>query len=714
MPDYAGLIKFPTGGDIYGGGNEPQWWKDLAITVLAEIRAQTAYRTHISGSFNADNVEDGTDLVHSIVSQTGTPGDGTWWITTATIASTSRMQEAIEYGSTPKVMRRFRGSAGWSGWTRTDAGAIDLSTLGGGGSGASPAAFKTAPLALTVGGSGTAGPTSGSYRMPIRFGATITRWRLHLRNINPRFGEDGPNVSVGAVYFGPATVGGQYTATPAVIASTLRTEEGDAVTPWQSTPIQADTQYAIAYYLSGTATNAVVGGGWSASSPNSTAATLTRVTNLPLDAWIEAEIEPAVPVIAAFGDSISSGVGATLPVYDSWLSQWCRENGALPVHYTASGDTMAGWDDTNHYKWQRWQNLSRPDAVIHAMGSNDVFGGASLETMKERRAKSLNHLRNLVSSVIYSGTILPRDGTTGAMEDTRRAYNAWLKGKPDASHDTFDFVPAVSADDENLAPGVSADSIHLNTVGYRDVSRTIDRPLASTEVRDDIDGLRTDLDSVFVPKVLSGSGANLNNLTTPGTYRVNYSSAGSLANNFPVDAGPNPIIDVAPWGTSSNVIQTVKYPRDHGVWMRGYYGAVWQSWQNVGPVDAGARLAALERDTGSRLLEMRPGASGQVRVQRQADRVTLTLRDVMPEPGTFGIVVCDLPSGFRAPQDTPLLASDFTWKEAASVYIARANHNLYWVRTITDSSTRPTSPQSGTVTYRTTDSWPTTLPGSPA
>lgn len=477
MPEYAGLIKYPTGSDIYGGGKEPQWWKDLATTTLAQINsvAASGYRTHTSGTFNADSVEDGTDLVHLAVTQTGTPEQGTWWITTATIVDTSRMQVAVSYGAAPRVMRRFRGSGGWSGWERTDAGAIDLSALGGGGAGASPASFKTVPLALTVGGSAAAGPTSGIYRMPLKFGATITRWRAHFRNNNPRFGTDGPSATISSVYFGPAT-SGQFTSSTR-IGTTYSTGTGGTATPWMSTPIDAGTEYALSYQFSGTATNRVVGGGWSASSVNSTSATLNRVTSLPLDVWIEAEVSPDVPVIAAFGDSLSSGVGATLPVYDSWLSQWARANGALPVHYTASGDTMAGWADSNAYKWQRWQGLTRPDAVIHNMGNNDVFGGANLATLQARRAASIEQLRKLVSPVIYTATITPRTSSTGAEETVRRSYNAWLKTSPDAARDLFDFVPAISSDDENISPGFDADGIHLNTAGYAAVAGAITDPL---------------------------------------------------------------------------------------------------------------------------------------------------------------------------------------------------------------------------------------------
>lgn len=477
MPEYAGLIKYPSATDVYSGTNEPQWWKDLATTTLAEIQASGGYRTHTSGTFNADDAMDGVDLVHTAVTQTGTPDQASWWITTATLVDTARMQEAVAYGAAPRVMRRFRGSGGWAGWERTDAGAIDLAGLGG-GSGASPASFKTVPLALTVGGGGSSGATSGAYRMPIKFGATVTRWRAHFRNNNPRFGTDGPAAAISSVWFGAAS-SGQFTGTPVQVNGPVNTNGGEYVTPWMSTPINAGTEYALSYQFAATSTNQVVGGGWQSNTVSGTTATLTRVVSLPLDVWIEAEVTPDVPVVAVFGDSLSSGVGATLPVFDSWLSQWARTNGALPVHYTASGDTMAGWDDSNAYKWQRWQHLSRPDAALHAMGSNDVFGGASLAEMQDRRAVSIGQLASLVSPVIYSATLMPRTGVAaGTLEQTRRDYNTWLKTSPDAARDLFDFVPAISGDDENISPGFDADGTHLNTAGYAAVAGTIIRPLA--------------------------------------------------------------------------------------------------------------------------------------------------------------------------------------------------------------------------------------------
>lgn len=107
-----------------------------------------------------------------------------------------------------------------------------------------------------------------------------------------------------------------------------------------------------------------------------------------------------------------------------------------------------------------------------------------------------------------------------------------------------------------------------------------------------------DLNNILKREVYNG---DLNDLSNPGYYRVSGSSYVSLSNNYPVD-GPNAITDVEPWGTGGNVIQTVKYPRDHGVWMRGYYGGTWQPWRNVGPDRAGERLASLEFDTGVRVI----------------------------------------------------------------------------------------------------------------
>lgn len=488
MPEYVGLVKYPAGSDMYGSAyGEPEWWKDFATTVVAEIAKQAGDANFIK-PFTGTGGDLNTLLtpgLHSYWSDwTNRPNDTSGHVMVLPSVSGTgqdRAQLAVPYGGNVGLYKRFRGATGtWSAWERLDS---PTSGVTSGAPGQSAAAFKTIPLALTVGGGGNAGVTSGNYRMPMRFGARIVRWRVHIRNNNPRFGTDGPAASISSVYFGPATAAGQFSSAPTLVASGLSTGTTGASTPWQTTPINPDTQYALAYAFTASATNQVVGGGWSASSVNSTTATLTKVVNLPLDVWIEAEVANDVPVVAAFGDSLSSGVGSDLPVYDSWISQWCRANGALPVHYAASGDTMQGWANSSAYKWQRWQHLSRPDAAVLAMGSNDVFGGASLDTLKERRSVALQQLAALVSPVVYSATIMPRSGITGAEEQVRRDYNTWVKTRVDSSRDVFDFAAAISSDDESILPQYDADSIHLNQAGYAALSGSVIRPLAPPSPR---------------------------------------------------------------------------------------------------------------------------------------------------------------------------------------------------------------------------------------
>lgn len=411
-------------------------------------------------------------------------GSGTV-LTFGLFAASNKQQIAFIYGSTPEIWTRFCGSTGWSNaWVRVDAGAVELPTLTGS---ASASGMKIVPLALTVGGSpaNRSETTTGGVRMPVQFAADVTRYRVHMRNINPRVGTPGQGtVTVHNVWIGDHKGGGLITGSYSPLSGKMVSTGGDMVTPWITTPIEANHRYLITYQWTATEpTHAVVGGGWTTADVADAASnggTTTLDSSLPLDVWIEAETPAETPVIAAFGDSLSSGVGAALPVYDSWLSAYCRAHGALPVHYTASGDTMQGWADSTHYKWTRWQELDRPDAVVSHMGSNDVFGGTDLATMQDRRAHSLSQLRALVSPVVYSATITPRSGETGAMEDVRRAYNSWLLTMPDESRDTFDFVPVMSNDDETIIPEYDSDSIHLNRAGYAALADSIDRPISSS------------------------------------------------------------------------------------------------------------------------------------------------------------------------------------------------------------------------------------------
>src|SRR5699024_3821487 len=115
---------------------------------------------------------------------------------------------------------------------------------------------------------------------------------------------------------------------------------------WQSSPLEANTEYAFGVQYSGG--NAPMLSGHSyrlpdGTNPDSQSVTGTKTVGAPFDIWIESETYAHTPTVAAIGDSTSVGAGATREVVDSWLGLYCREIGALPVHYAASGDSAYNW-----------------------------------------------------------------------------------------------------------------------------------------------------------------------------------------------------------------------------------------------------------------------------------------------------------------------------------------------------------------------------------
>ena len=268
--------------------------------------------------------------------------------------------------------------------TGVDTGWVDVSGHGDDtGMEVTPAGMKLVPLALSLGQGVTAaagGAMSGGFRVPIRYEAPITRWRVCFTNRNPRYGTTRNAQSVVSSVVVGAHTDGVYASAPATVATNITVSADGSVarTGWQTTPIGDGRDMAISYRYTTSGPEApplLVGGGWDlgTSSPSTLNPSKTRVIRLPFDMWIEAETPATTPVIAGFGDSITCGVGATVPVFDSWPNVYARTVGALPMHYSTSGDTFENWGlDEKAYKITRWDHLAHPDAVIWAMGTNDM------------------------------------------------------------------------------------------------------------------------------------------------------------------------------------------------------------------------------------------------------------------------------------------------------------------------------------------------------
>lgn len=384
----------------------------------------------------------------------------------------------------PRVWQANRNPDGWSEWVRIDAGAVPPPPQSTGGSG-----MKIVPLALTRGNNGSStAPTTGAVRIPIRYNAPILRWRLHMVDGNPRLNDRRPTtIDLTAIWLGDDAGNGQLTNWQWLynVDKTAGTGTADLVTPWSTTPIGDDAARMLSFgYTASAPPVDLVGGCYRSDDPagghpNSTA-TFTRSTTCPFDIWLEVETYSTTPVVAAYGSSSSIGVGADFPILDAPLAQYMRQHGGLPVLYGHSGDALLNFADPAQEKLNRWTHLARPDAVIDALGSNDIFAyGVSLGEYQALHAAAMEAVAATISPTIYGTTVPPRTSDTSSAETVRRSINTWLIAQPNGIRDVFDFAGAVSADDETIRPEFDADGIHCNAAGYAAMSAAITTPVTS-------------------------------------------------------------------------------------------------------------------------------------------------------------------------------------------------------------------------------------------
>lgn len=386
-----------------------------------------------------------------------------------------------------KTFVRTKTQYGWGEWVDTSANGSGAGVAPGG---ASPAGLKVVPSPLTL-GDGDSGhmPANGSFRIPMKFGAKVTRWRVGFTLRAPRY-EMVHNIdaTITDIGFAPHSSNGAFAQSPARLARGLVVpKDGQAAyTPWTTRTMDANAEYLLSYSYTSTGAKTPpgnLGGGWDAGQATAmdvAPSGMTRVSQLPFDIWVELEVESDVPVIAVVGDSITCGANATLPVFDAWGSVYARRIGGIATLYGTSGDTGKSWaDNPTYYKATRFMkpHLSRPDAVVWAMGRNDFSGGTTDADMRVVSATAAEFIQQNLSPNVFAVTITPRN--TGEGDAERAKYNTWLLNSQTLFRDVFDFAAVVDDGTGQIKPEYNADGLHLNTAGYAQLAGAVNTPIIS-------------------------------------------------------------------------------------------------------------------------------------------------------------------------------------------------------------------------------------------
>ncbi|GAA3305435.1 SGNH/GDSL hydrolase family protein [Glutamicibacter nicotianae] len=384
----------------------------------------------------------------------------------------------------PSIYIRAAGSTGYGLWYKVHPSAQPSPS----GSSTARSGFKNVPLALTQQtGNATETVSDATVRFPVQYSVAGKRARLHIRNWNYYNGTSyNGAVSFTGAWFGPAS-GANFTSTPLQVlpAFTTPTDGTEYVSPWFNITILEDRYQLLSLGFTNTAgqVNALSrGGGYrstnSADASLATGFTGAAATDMPFDWYLEVEVPADTNVVAGFGDSNTVGTGTTLPVFDSWLSQFCRGNQALPYFMAVHGSNSDSWDDPASPAWGHYAGSARPDSVVYFLGQNDLQEGVSLSTMQANIGRVLPIVRDKLAPDVYAAYITPANNKSNAVNDVRKAYNSWLGTKPLGLKDAFNFSAAVSDDDATIRASDNFDGLHMLTSGHTKMAAVLEsRPI---------------------------------------------------------------------------------------------------------------------------------------------------------------------------------------------------------------------------------------------
>lgn len=184
-----------------------------------------------------------------------------------------------------------------------------------------------------------------------------------------------------------------------------------------------------------------------------------------------ATVTPDLPVILAFGDSLTAGQGVPREwSYPAQLQQLLDNQG---FHYRVvnagvSGDTSAG----GLSRVDRLLAQHRPAVVILELGANDGLRGLPVAQMRTNLDRTLVAIRAAGARVVLAGMEAPPNMGPDYTAAYRKVFPE-LANHHDAALIPFFLEGVAAKPDLNLADG-----IHPNARGYEIVTASVFRVLA--------------------------------------------------------------------------------------------------------------------------------------------------------------------------------------------------------------------------------------------
>lgn len=131
-------------------------------------------------------------------------------------------------------------------------------------------------------------------------------------------------------------------------------------------------------------------------------------------------VHAAEPVIVAFGDSLTAGLGVTPEdSYPARLQTRLRAEGYAyrVVNAGSSGDTTAGG-----LRRVDWALKNKPDIVIVALGANDALRGQDLVSVRANLAAIVARFQKAGARVLVAGMEVPPNYGARYAADFRRLF----------------------------------------------------------------------------------------------------------------------------------------------------------------------------------------------------------------------------------------------------------------------------------------------------